>query len=247
MDSVAIGSGQYDTDKVSLNTDYLRRYEARLSHLRDREIRLLELGVLRGGSLLMWRDFFVHGTIVGLDKAPVAVDDPTGRVHVYRGEQQDLGLLDRVATQRAPEGFDVIIDDCSHLGELTRASFWHLFEHHLRPGGIYVIEDWGTGYNGHWPDGVQFEPRPAPPFRASAFRRRQAIVSALERGPGVVRGIGKRLTQLGVFQRHDYGMVGFVKELVDEVGWFQAEPLRISRFEELLITPGQVFVTKRLV
>src|SRR5438309_8699047 len=52
--------------------------------------------------------------------------------------------------ETAPEGFDVIIDDCSHIGELTRISFWHLFEHHLKPGGLYVIEDWSTGYWDSW-------------------------------------------------------------------------------------------------
>jgi len=45
--------------------------------------------------------------------------------------------------------FDFIIDDCSHRAAETSISFWHLFHDHLRPGGIYAIEDWGTGY---WSD-----------------------------------------------------------------------------------------------
>jgi len=40
------------------------------------------------------------------------------------------------------------------LNALTRRSFWHFFQHHLKPGGLYVIEDWGTGYWSDWPDGA---------------------------------------------------------------------------------------------
>ena len=36
---------------------------------------------------------------------------------------------------------DLVVDDCSHLYEPTRASFNELFPR-LRPGGLYVIEDW---------------------------------------------------------------------------------------------------------
>jgi len=58
-----------------------------------------------------------------------------------------------VRSETAPEGFDIIIDDCSHIGEFTAVSFWHLFDRHLKPGGLYVIEDWGTGYMRGTPDG----------------------------------------------------------------------------------------------
>jgi hypothetical protein len=50
-----------------------------------------------------------------------------------------------IADNVAPEGFDIIIDDASHIGELTKTAFWHLFDNHLKPNGLYAIEDWGTG------------------------------------------------------------------------------------------------------
>jgi hypothetical protein len=120
-------------------------------------------------------------------------------------------VLRRLAIEVAPEGFDVVIDDASHIASLTRASFWQIFGHHLRPGGLYVVEDWGTGYWGSWPDGRR-------------YRRR----------------------------RHTAGMVGFVKELVDECGMADlthAElgrpPQRQSQIEFMQVSPGQVFVVKR--
>jgi hypothetical protein len=116
----------------------------------------------------------------------------------------------------APDGFDIIIDDASHIGELTKTTFWHLFHHHLKPGGLYAIEDWGTGYLDDFPDGKRFDPKPS---------------------------------ILDPFPCHSHGMVGFVKELVDEQGagsitLGRKEEFRRSKFESLLITPGVVFVTK---
>jgi len=51
------------------------------------------------------------------------------------------------------------------------------------------------------------------------------------------------------FPCHSYGMVGFVKELVDEQGagniaLGRKRNFRFSKFKNLLITPGIVFVTK---
>jgi hypothetical protein len=56
-----------------------------------------------------------------------------------------------VATRVAPEGFDVIIDDASHIGELTKTTFWYLFDHHLKPGELYALEKWGTRYCDDFP------------------------------------------------------------------------------------------------
>ena len=66
------------------------------------------------------------------------------------------------------DGFDIIIDDASHIGELTKATFWHLFDRHLKPGGLYAIEDWGTGYLDDFPDGKK--------IRAQAIDSRSASV-----------------------------------------------------------------------
>ena len=56
------------------------------------------------------------------------------RVRMFVGNQADTSLLTRVAAEVAPDGFDVIIDDCSHIGALAKVSFWHLFDHHLEAG-----------------------------------------------------------------------------------------------------------------
>jgi hypothetical protein len=179
----------YDTDKTK---SMVRLYEEILAPIAASDVRLLELGVHRGGSLLMWKDYFAQGSIVGLDQHPVAIPQSERRIHVYQGLQQDYTLLDRIRLETAPDGFDVIIDDASHVAEYTRQSFWHLFRNHLKPGGWYCVEDWGTGYWDSWPDGSHYTGR-----------------------------------------NHLDGMVGFVKELIDDCGAADIT------FPERGITPGR--------
>jgi SAM-dependent methyltransferase len=252
-----LDASKYDTDKAA-HTHYLRNYEEYFRPLLERDVRLLELGVLKGGSLLLWRDYFERGVIAGLDLNPAQIEDPTGRIRVYQGGQQDTALLDRIARECAPEGFDIIIDDCSHVGELARVSFWHLFERHLKPGGLYVIEDWGTGYWDFWPDGVRYRPRRGAATHSPLRHRLSRAATRLYNGPlgrlplgGRLASAAKRVLQLGLYNSHDYGMVGFVKELVDELGMpdithpdFGIAPPRPSRFREMKLSQSHLLVVK---
>jgi predicted O-methyltransferase YrrM len=63
------------------------------------------------------------------------------RVHddVDQADRVRLAEIAREALDDQP--LDLVVDDCSHLDEPTRASFNELFPR-LRPGGVYVIEDW---------------------------------------------------------------------------------------------------------
>jgi len=137
--------------------DYLDAYAPFLGPLRDRPVRLLEIGVGSGASLRLWRDYFPNGIVAGLDRETVAIDDASSHVRIYRGLQEDVALLDRIGAEAGP--FDVIVDDASHVAEATRVSFWHLARHHLNPRGFFIVEDWGTGYWDSWPDGRGYEGR----------------------------------------------------------------------------------------
>jgi hypothetical protein len=222
----------YDTDKVLHG--YLETYDPVLAPYVDQDVKLLELGVHRGGSLHLWRDYFARGEVTGVDIDLPEGFEPGERVEVFQGDQGDTAFLTGVARRVAPGGFDVIIDDASHLGEVTKRSFWHLFDHHLKPGGLYVIEDWGTGYWSDWPDGGPTSPNGS----ARARLLRWASAHLDERS-------GAR------FPSHDYGMVGFIKQLVDEQGaadmtrrQLVGTSTRISRFKTLTVAPSIVFVTK---
>lgn len=209
--STADGDGtRYVTDKIGSTEQSLAVYEEVFSPFVDQPIVLLELGIREGGSLLMWRDYFQFGTIVGLDVHPSPISDIPGRIHTYQGYQEDLQMLDRIAAERAPDGYSIVIDDASHRGDLTRITFEHVFHNHLRPGGVYVIEDWQSGYLSTWPDGREYAPQA------------DVIETTAD---------GKSKRRL---PSHDFGMVGFVKQLLDQS----------NQFDRVLVAKNRVFVFK---
>jgi hypothetical protein len=131
---------------------YTPLYHGLFRHLRDRPIRLLEIGVggydlktSGGASLAMWAEYFADGQITGIDVAEkrLTLDQ---RVRVYRGSQDDTAFLKKVCDERGP--FDIVIDDGSHVPKHVVASFQILFPV-LKDGGMYVIEDVQTAF---WPN-----------------------------------------------------------------------------------------------
>ena len=184
---------------------YLPAYEELLEHLRDEEFALLELGVFGGQSLEMWRDAFPRATVVGVDIGDCQID-LGDRVHFVRGDQRDCELLSDLRQRFAADhGFRVIIDDASHIAEPTAASLKCLFNDHLAPDGIYIIEDWGTGYIGdaRWA-GRELDPRSADlATLGKGLRRRRKAIR---------------------YPSHDYGMVGLVKRLVDQLAVTKSKP-----------------------
>jgi hypothetical protein len=103
---------------------------------------ICELGVLDGGSLELWQRMFPYAqVIVGVDVNPHATW-PDGTVQVVL-DQASTSLPD-VLREISP-AYDLIVDDASHDGRLTRSSFDNLWPL-VAPGGFYVIEDWGVGF-----------------------------------------------------------------------------------------------------
>ena len=238
MRSLELSLDKYDSDKITNN--YLKKYDPIFEPYFKKKIALLELGVLLGESLLLWRDYFPFGTIAGIDVKLPDGFDPSERIHIFEGNQADLQFLSQVANTVAPEGFDIIIDDASHIGELTKTAFWHLFDNHLKPNGIYVIEDWGTGYWSAWPDGKRLN---LESYSQQKFKRSHVWLLLLK----ATRKLGLRLSM----RSHCYGMVGFIKQLIDEQaaedvtrGMVKAKPTRRSKFENMIITPSIVFIKK---
>ncbi|RBO90161.1 hypothetical protein DFR74_10645 [Nocardia puris] len=157
----ACAAHRYDLNALSLHYGsdkwgghwYTPHYDRHFAPLRDRRVRVLELGIggyqvpdAGGASLRMWKQYFRRGLIVGLDyfdKSGIA--EP--RIQPVRGDQGDPEFLARLGADLGP--FDIIIDDGSHLSGDVIASFEGLFAH-LRPGGLYVVEDTQTSYWSGW-------------------------------------------------------------------------------------------------
>jgi hypothetical protein len=183
----ALAERLYGADLSRKPTSYLAEYDRLFRPIRRLPLRLLELGVQRGISMLLWREYFLNAIIVGLDVSPKPENFPEEpRFHFVQGSQDDPATLDEAAA-RAGGPFDIIIDDASHLGFLTGRSFAYLFPSRLKPGGIYVIEDICTAFF------------PAGDFDATEYCPAEIGL------PGMPR----------VFPGHQHGMVGLVKQLFD--------------------------------
>jgi hypothetical protein len=239
--SLELSLDDYDTDKISNRN--LKAYDPIFEPYVQKKIALLELGIKNGGSLLLWRDYFPFGTIAGIDIKLPSDFDSGERIQIFEGDQTDTQFLSQVADSVAPEGFDIIIDDASHIGELTKITFWHLFDNHLKQNGIYAIEDWETGYLDGWHDGKRVNPKSQQKFKQNRFRLSLSKVARDK--------LGLRFPM----RSHSYGMVGFIKQLIDEQGaahvtggslnaMLDEKSVRASKFESMLITAGIVFIKK---
>ncbi len=81
MRSKELNLSAYDTDKIRLG--YLETYDAILAPWVDKDVKLLEIGVHRGGSLKLWREYFPRGTVVGIDRKLPEHFGPEDRIQVF--------------------------------------------------------------------------------------------------------------------------------------------------------------------
>lgn len=126
------------TDKGTLNHKYTEIYAALFEPMREDHFSLLELGVQFGLSLRMWRDYFQHARIVGMDCVDNGVKfKPADRIEIHIGSQSNGRDLESLV-MRAP--YRIIIDDASHIGTDIVFSL-NALAPLLEPGGFYIIED----------------------------------------------------------------------------------------------------------
>jgi hypothetical protein len=137
------GTDKWDDNHSFRGESYLHIYDRYLRHLRHEPITLLELGVKTGASLRMWEEYLPQAQIHGVDLNPECAAHAGERIEVHILSQDDEAGLDELA--ESVGGFDVVLDDCSHINVLTLASERILFRH-VKPGGFYIIEDLGMSW-----------------------------------------------------------------------------------------------------
>ena len=137
---------------------------------RMRPEHIVELGLFRGGSTALLCELARPRRMLAIDREPVDAQvrdfvarpefGDAVRIHddVDQSDRRRLAGLADATFGAAP--LDLVIDDCSHLYEPTRESFNELFPR-LRPGGLFILEDWRWAHgridednDGLWPDRV---------------------------------------------------------------------------------------------
>lgn len=134
---------RYDTDKHA----YIEYYNRHFLSQREEFTSVLEIGLFRGGSLKLWRDYFPNATLAGLDiQDKSKLEHEIGDLFTYRGNQGDREHLGHIARD-FQDGFDLILDDGSHKWDHQQISLGFLFPH-VKAGRYYVIEDAHTSLYG---------------------------------------------------------------------------------------------------
>lgn len=115
--------------------------------------RVLELGIYQGGSFVFLDQLLRPEKISAIELTPTPlpaldkyVSDNIGRARVYYGHSQDdVARLMEIVNSDFSGQLDLVVDDASHFYDQTKISFKTLFPL-VRPGGMYIIEDWGWSF-----------------------------------------------------------------------------------------------------
>jgi hypothetical protein len=118
---------------------YFEIYERHLDRFRGGPVHIVEIGVLGGGSLQMWHDYFGPQTrVYGIDINSESKALEREGVEIFIGDQGDRAFWERFL-QSSPK-IDVVIDDGGHTAAQQAVTVESLLPH-VRPGGVYICED----------------------------------------------------------------------------------------------------------
>lgn len=132
----------YGTDKATAHS-YGPVYEA-LKRLMPEPKSIVEVGVWRGGSLLLWQDVFPTARVVGIDcnnSVPQSMLErfDSERTKFVVGNGYEEAIAERAANLVGGT-IDIVIDDGPHTLE-SQQRFLDLYLPLLSAGGVAIIED----------------------------------------------------------------------------------------------------------
>lgn len=137
---------KYGTDKSRhkyRNISYLDIYDQYFNSIRYNVKTVLEIGVLNGQSLLMWRDYFPNAIIYGVDINPDCKQFETNKIKIIIGDQNDENFLNQLKKDIGT--CNIILDDGSHITNHQIKTFNVLYDL-VERGGYYIIEDLRNSY-----------------------------------------------------------------------------------------------------
>ena len=145
---------KYGSDKIEHG--YIDVYKLYFDNIKDEKLKILEIGIADGKSLLTWSEYFKNSIIIGIDIHKIDIIEKKldrQNIKVHQGSQSDSNFIKKITELYGK--FDIIIDDGSHLSNDVKKSFELLFPV-LKDNGLYKVEDIQTSYN-HFFGGNPFD------------------------------------------------------------------------------------------
>lgn len=152
----------------------------------------VEIGVLNGGSLFMWRDYFgTSARIIGVDMNPAAKKWEKDGFEIFIGNQAEpefwQDFFSKVGT------VDVILDDGGHTNEQQIVTCFHCIPH-INDGGKVIVEDTHTSYFKSFGNPSRYS------FMNYAFKIADAVNSRFPAAAEYGNGMEKFVASLGFYE-----------------------------------------------
>lgn len=150
---------KYDTDKSSQRNNvtnyrhchpYTLFYEGLFKNNKSKNLKIAELGILDGSSLLMWQEYFTNSEIYGFEYNNNLIDNFKNNFNNDRITLANIDVTNKESIVNAFNKlnilYDIIIEDTTHQFEDQIRVIENIYQH-LKPGGILIIEDIFKSYN----------------------------------------------------------------------------------------------------
>jgi cephalosporin hydroxylase len=130
------------------HSTYFQVYAELFEQYRYKPITFVEVGILNGGSLFMWRDYFgPEARIIGIDLNPLAKKWEKEGFEIYIGSQSDNSFWKDFFNVVGP--VDIVLDDGGHTFEQQIVTVDNCIPN-IKDGGLAVVEDTHTSYFAHF-------------------------------------------------------------------------------------------------
>jgi hypothetical protein len=150
---------KYDTDKSSQRNNvtnarhchpYTLFYDGLFKNKKSESLKIAELGILDGASLLMWKDYFTNAELYGFEYNDSLINNFKQRFNNDRVTLANIDVTNRDSISNAFRQvntiYDIIIEDTTHQFEDQIRVIENTYQY-LKPGGIMIIEDIFKRYN----------------------------------------------------------------------------------------------------
>jgi 23S rRNA U2552 (ribose-2'-O)-methylase RlmE/FtsJ len=132
---------------------YFDIYERHLERFRGSSPVMVEIGVMGGGSLAMWKEYLGPGSkIIGIDINPQCKEHEGDGIEVFIGSQDDPSIINEIFL-KYPD-IDIVLDDGSHIMHHMISSF-ELMYNRINSNGVYIVEDTHTCYWDEYDGGLR--------------------------------------------------------------------------------------------
>lgn len=137
------------------HSTYFPVYDALFSKYRGQAITFVEIGILEGGSLFMWREYFgPKARIIGVDFNPNAKKWEKDGFEIFIGSQSSPEFWEEFFAKVG--SVDVLLDDGGHT-YVQQIITTEMVLDHIKDGGMLVVEDTHTSYmNGFGDRSINF-------------------------------------------------------------------------------------------